>query len=122
MNLLVGDSGANIMLMKSVTTIVKEIEDFLLEQGGYNYFKIGKSSQNEEEIARRYRNEWNTSVKVEILDTGTKDPKEISELETEVIKEIQSDKCVWGLYLRNENPISSGNDKANQLYVVAMKD
>ena len=30
MNLLVGDSGANIMFMKSVTTIVKEIEDFLV--------------------------------------------------------------------------------------------
>lgn len=118
MNLLVGDSSVNIMFMKNVNEIVEEIEKFLLENGGYDCFKIGKSSQSEKEITERYGNEWNASVKVKILDTGTRDPKEISKLETGVIEKIKNDKCAWGVYLRNENSISSGNDEADQLYVV----
>lgn len=111
------------MSMKSVTTIVKEIEDFLLERGGYNYFKIGKSSQNEKEIAQRYENnednenkdKWKGSVSMKILNTGTKELRKISMLESKVIKIIQD--YDWGLYMRNKTTASSGNDKADQLYV-----
>ncbi|MDE7074333.1 MAG: hypothetical protein K2O69_04695, partial [Odoribacter sp.] len=93
---------------------------FMRRHGGHNRFKVGKSSQNPEQLQKRYEKEFGGEVDVEILLNET--PDIISKLETLLIEWYKSEYTPDGLLLKNETSASSGNSDANQIYVVRKRD